>query len=259
MSVPLRMPVGAAPPSPRPGPAPAAPRLARPPCVPRAGLLAGPRSGAVLPLAVLLLAVLLLGACSTPEPRKRSFMASAEGVRTPADVPVGLNPLGSLDTCRPSEAAVQERRSRVLVSRPEHFTREASQMISVLREALSNKADALPDVEFQLAPTRIQSAREARELGQRCGALIVLWEPGQAKTLELTLPEPSQVPLRDLVQQRLCEFGDHSEQVRILYLTIAGLLSLRENEYDKAALYMESARAIDTHCLHLPGAPAEPQ
>jgi hypothetical protein len=169
-------------------------------------------------------------------------------------------PLNSLDTCRPGAAggtAPAVAPHRVLISRPEDFTREASHMISALREALSTRDDRLPAVSFQLAPTRIASAEQAARLGTGCGAVIVLWEPGETKTLELTLPNPAQVPLRDLVQKRLCEFGDHQEQLNILYLTIAGLLSMRENNYDKAVLYMESARAIDTHCLHLPGAGPE--
>ncbi|HKI97470.1 MAG TPA: hypothetical protein VKB51_03240 [bacterium] len=205
-----------------------------------------------------LLGALLLAACSAPAPSKRSFMQSAEGVRASANVPVGLNPLGSLDTCRPG-AMPTEPANRVLVSRPEDFTREASQMISALREALSDPKSGVPPVEFWLAPGRIESIRQARQLGRDCGAVIVLWEPGETKTLELTLPEPAEVPLRDLVQERLCEFGDHTEQVNILYLTIAGLLSLRENEYDKAVLNMNAARTIDTHCFHLPGSgPAAP-
>ncbi len=238
--------------NPRRGPAAgeARSRGARRGCAPRHP--AGP-----LVLCALCLLALALSACSEPEPRKRSFMESAEGVRTP-DVPVGLNPLGSLDTC-PGRADPPAVGQRVLISRPEHFTREASQMIAALREALATREAKLPPVQFQLAPQQIANSAQARQLGQACNALIVLWEPGQTKTLELTLPRPSQVPLRDLVQERLCEFGDHTEQLNILYLTIAGLLSLRDNEYDKAVLYMESARAIDTFCLHLPGAgPVDP-
>lgn len=204
-------------------------------------------------LACVLLAAAVLGACaSPPPPRKRSFMASAEGMRTP-DVPIGLNPLGSLDTCQP-DAPPPGSGERVLISRPEAFTHEASLMISDLRDALRSGKERLPGVTFLLAPTEIVSELQARQLGRQCGAVIVLWEPHLTKTLELTLPRPSQVPLRDLVQQRLCEFGSHTEQLNILYLTIAGLLSLRENNYDKAVLYMEAARSLDTYCLHLPGA-----
>jgi hypothetical protein len=206
----------------------------------------------LLRLLPLLVGAVLLGACSEPAPSKRSFMESAEGIRAPADVPVGLNPLGSLDTCQPAENPGAPA-NRVLISRPEDFTREASVMISTLRQALADPQAKLPPVEFRLTPSPITSREQARQLGRACGAVIVLWEPGQTKTLELTLPQPAEVPLRDLVQQQLCEFGDHTEQVNILYLTIAGLLSMRENAYDKAVLYMNSARTIDTHCLHLPG------
>jgi hypothetical protein len=207
-----------------------------------------------VPLLVLLalFLVLLVGACSNPEPRKISFMANAEGARGPTDVPVGLNPLGSLDTCLP--ASGPRPGNHVLISRPETFTHDASLMISALRDALSGQREGQPSAAFLLAPARITSAEQARTLGQRCGSLLVLWEPGQARTLELTLPEPTRVPLRELVQTQLCEFGDHSEQLRILYLTIAGLLSLRENDYEKAVFYMNTARTLDNHCLHLPGA-----
>lgn len=229
--------------------------------IPGAGLRPGARPPArwlalALLLVPMLAGMLWLGACSEPAPAKRSFMESAEGVSAPAEVPVGLNPLGQLDTCRPGDMPEGDA-NRVLVSRPEDFTEDASTMISTLRQALLRPSAGLPPVEFWLAPVPIHGVAQARALGQHCKAMIVLWEPGQAKTLELTLPVPSDVPLRDLVQERLCEFGDHTEQINSLYLTIAGLLSLRENEYDKAVLYMRSARTIDDYCLHLPGLPTE--
>lgn len=236
-----------------------------PPSPARRGL---PRLPGVLPAgwpAVLLMGTLLMAlvaaGCSSPAPRKRSFMASAEGVRAPADEPVGLNPLGSLDTCRIGEGEPGSEwqpgtPARVLVSRPEAFTREASQMIQALREALAQPTAGLPPVAFLLTPQPITNEAQARSMGRGCHALIVLWEPRRTKTLELTLPDPTRVPLRDLVQTQLCEFGNHQEQLRILYLTIAGLVSLRDNEYDRAVLYMDTARAIDNRCLHLPGADA---
>jgi hypothetical protein len=197
------------------------------------------------------LGVFLL-ACSEAPPRKRSFMESAAGVRAPVEVPVGLNPLGSLDTCRPETVSAGQK-PRVLVSRPEYFTGEASRMISALRESLAHPSEGVPAIEFVLSQGVIAEEGQAVAQGRLCGALIVLWEPGQTKTLALTLPRPTEIPLRDLVQSRLCEFGTRSEQLRILYLTIAGLLSLRENNYARALFYMETARDIDNGCLQLPG------
>lgn len=198
-----------------------------------------------------LMMLLLTTACSQPVVRKRSFMASARGVRENVEVPVGLNPLGTLDTCRPGEQPVSPLK-RVLVSRPELFTEEASLMISALREELALPTNEIPAVEFQLTDRVIRSGAQAEWLGRRCGALIVLWEPRQTKTLEMTLPHPAQIPLRALMRKRLCEFGSHQEQLNILYLTIAGLLTLRENDYEKAVFFMKSARAIDNGCLRLP-------
>ena len=217
-------------------------------------LLAPLLAPVLAPLLALALAGLLI-ACSDPAPRSRSFITSAEGLRTPADRPVGLNPLGSLDTCQLGAPPLTPGRSpaRVLVSRPEAFTREASEMIQALREAMAESAEQLPPVRFLLAPVPVVDAAQARDLGRACEALIVLWEPRLTKSLALTLPDPARVPLRDLVQERLCEFGNHQEQLRILHLTIAGLLSLRENEYERAALYMGAARAIDNRCFRLPG------
>ena len=202
-------------------------------------------------LALAAVVALLAAACAQPQVRKRSFMSSARGVRQKVEVPVGLNPLGSLDTCRPG-GSPKQLGNRVLVSRPEHFTEEASYMISALRETLADPGQEIPAVDFRLADRSIASRDEAVRIGVQCGALIVLWEPHQTKTLELTLPHPSQIPLRRMVQERLCEFGNHQQQLNILYLTIAGLLTLRENDYEKAVFYMRSARAIDNGCLRLP-------
>ena len=193
----------------------------------------------------------LTSACSEPVVRKRSFMSSARGVHKDVEVPVGLNPLGTLDTCRPGAKALPPL-NRVLVSRPEFFTEEASRMISALREELAEPETGIPAVEFRLTDRAIRTGTQAKWLGRYCGALIVLWEPRQTKTLEITLPRAAQIPLRPLVRRRLCEFGSHREQLNILYLTIAGLLALRENDYEKAVVFMNSARVIDNGCLRLP-------
>ena len=197
-------------------------------------------------LAVSILA--LTSACAEPVVRKRSFMSSARGVHKDVEVPSGLNPLGTLDTCRPGAEALPPL-NRVLVSRPEFFTEEASLMISALREVLAEPENEIPAVEFWLTGRAIRSGVQAEWLGRHCGALIVLWEPRQTKTLEITLPHPAQIPLRPLVRRRLCEFGSHREQLNILVLTIAGLLAMRENDYERAVFFMNSARAatIDTN------------
>lgn len=194
---------------------------------------------------------LLIGACSQPEVRKGSFMTSAQGVHKNPNLPVGLNPLGSVETCLPA-AEAQPPGNRVLVSRPEYFTEEASKMIANLREVVTEPKNRFPAIEFQLADRQVRSDQEARFLGLRCGALIVLWEPFQTKTLVMTLPHPSQIPLRQMAQKQLCEYGSHQEQLSILYLTIAGLLTMRKNDYEKAVFYMKSAQGIDNGCLHLP-------
>jgi hypothetical protein len=185
-------------------------------------------------------------------------MVSAEGMRVAPEAR-GLNPLSALDTCRPDPSPggpPARAAARVLISRPEHFTQEATRMISDLREGLASQREVLPPVDFLLAPREVDSAAQAQTLGRACGALIVLWEPRHTKSLELTLPDPARVPLRELVQERLCEFGGHRDQLAILYLTIAGLLNMRDNQYDRAVLFMTSARSLDTHCLRLPGAGA---
>ncbi|MEE8434135.1 MAG: hypothetical protein V3S64_05030 [bacterium] len=178
-------------------------------------------------------------------------MSSARGVHKNVEVPSGLNPLGTLETCRPGAEALPPL-NRVLVSRPEFFTEEASLMISVLREVLAEPGNEIPEVEFRLTDRAIRTGVQAEWLGRHCGALIVLWEPHLTKTLEMTLPHPAQIPLRPLVRKRLCEFGSHREQMNILYLTIAGLLAMRENDYEKAVFFMNSARVIDDGCLRLP-------
>ena len=199
----------------------------------------------------LILAVLLSG-CTAPEPYKRTFVGAGE--RKSQEQPEGLNPLGGLETCVPAETP-QGAVERVLVSRPEFFTAEASQMIAALHEGLSAPERKQPPVEFQLSAKPITNSKDAEQQGRDCIALIVLWEPGQTKTLRLTLPHPAQIPLRSLAREKLCEFGDHREQLNILYATIAGLLALRENDYNRAVFYLESAARMDDHCLTLPGTP----
>lgn len=199
-----------------------------------------------------LAAALLLTGCSTPLTRKRSFMGQASRERQEVAEPVGLNPLGALKTCERKRDPAKGT-TRVLVSRPEFFTKEASLMIVALREALAEDKEKLKAPRMELSSRPIRSAREAREEGRRCGALIVLWEQRTSQTLELTLPYPARVPLRALVHRRLCEFGDHSEQANILYLTILGLAALVQDDYELAQFYLNGAKAIDVECLQLPG------
>lgn len=214
----------------------------------------GPRKGLTgwTPAGLLsgLVLLAILAGCTDPPLRKRTFVGRASGARESVEVPVGLNPLGSLDVCRMEGERVPVK-SRVLVSRPEMFTREASLMISTLREEVGVPGAELSQVDIQLSATAIQDVSQARAWGRHCGALIVLWEPGFTKTLELTLPQPNQIPIRPLVQERLCEFGDLAERLNILYLTIAGLMALRENDYEKAVFHLESAREIDNGCLRI--------
>ena len=199
-----------------------------------------------------LLALAILASCSQGAYRKRSFVGQAGEAKAAETRPVGLNPLGKLDICRPAQNQASPL-PRALVSNPELFTTEASKMISALEKALSNPPEGLPPVEFLQASRPLIEKTQAAEEGKRCEALIVLWEPGQTKTLELTLPHPSQIPLKNRVHERLCEFGNHREQLEILYLTIVGLLAMRENDYDRAVLYLDTASRLNDHCLVLPG------
>jgi hypothetical protein len=201
-----------------------------------------------------LLALLLpgLAACSEPEPRKPTFVGQMEGARPRVNVPEGLNPLGSLETCQPA-AAPRTLGERVLVSRPEQFTREASLMLSELRQALAEERTDAPAVQFLLSAKPIATAEGARSEGRHCGALVVLWEPFGTRTLEMTLPDPARIPLRASLHPRLCEFGNYQEQMDILYLTIMGLLAMLDNRHDRAVAFLEQAKRLDSRCLRLRG------
>ena len=202
-------------------------------------------------LLAVLVGVLLLPACAPPPQRgKRSFFGAAAGQREEV-APVGLNPLGFLETCRKG-GSPDGREERVLISPPEFFTREASLMILSLGEALQSDSPRDKKVALLLSPGPITSSEQAAAEGLRCGALIVLWEREDSKTLELTLPEPSRIPLRSLVQENLCEFGNHSQQLTVLYLTILGLTALREPDYDKAQHFLGAANRMGDSCLKLP-------
>ena len=126
-------------------------------------------------------------------------------------------------------------------------------MIVALREALAQEPEVRSSLELMLSGQAIRSAEEARREGIRCDALIVLWEQRTSQTLELTMPNPAQVPLRSLVQKRLCEYGDQSEQATVLYYTIVGLDAMVRNSYEDAQYYLNSANRVDLNCLHLPG------
>ena len=199
---------------------------------------------------VVALAVIAISACASPQPRKRTFVGLGSSVRTNVSEPSGLNPLGALNTCEYASQAHQT--ERVLVSRPEYFTEDASRMIVALREALAENREARELLELELSRGPIQSQQEAVGEGRRCGALIVLWEQRRSRTLELTLPNPAKVPLRTQVKENLCEFGGHSEQVTILYYTIIGLTAMVNHDYADAKYYLDAANRIDVDCLHIP-------
>ena len=201
--------------------------------------------------AILVVVSALLFACAEPLPRKRSFIGQGRGVRENVAEPAGLNPLGALETCA-RDARDSPEGERVLVSRPEYFTEDASRMIVALREALAQNNEAREVIELQLSHGPIRSMEEATREGRRCGALIVLWEQRESQTLELTLPTPARVPLRSQVQENLCEFGDRSEQATILYFTIVGLTAMVKNDYDLAQFYLNAANRVDVDCLRIP-------
>ena len=165
--------------------------------------------------------------------------------------PVGLNPLGTLETCGQVKGS-QPEGLRVMISRPEEFTRDASLMIVSLGEALANRKETTGRVEMILSDEPLNDPQKALVAGRRCNATIVLWEKRGSRTLELTLPHPTQIPLKGVVQDKLCEFGDHSEQLTILYLTIEGLAAVREKDYDQANTLFRSANRLDDRCFRLP-------
>lgn len=202
-------------------------------------------------LAALLVSALMVAACAEPEPYKPTFFGRAEGVREPASQPKGLNPLGDIDTCG-DKPQLDPGEARVLVARPDLFTREASIMISSLRQAVADNYHGQRPVRFMTTNGRVQTDGEAVAEGKRCAALIVLWEVYGTRALELTVPAPARIPLKAQIQPRLCEFGNYSEQLQILYLTITGLLAMVDNDYETANANMELATRIDSHCLQLP-------
>ncbi|MFI5399744.1 MAG: hypothetical protein ACHQZQ_01665 [SAR324 cluster bacterium] len=202
-------------------------------------------------LAALLVSAVTLAACSEPEPYKPTFFGRTEGVREPASQPEGLNPLGDIDTCG-DKPQLDPGEERVLVARPNLFTREASIMISSLRQAVADNYHGRRPVRFMVTGRRVQTDGEAVAEGGRCAALIVLWEVYGSRALELTVPAPARIPLKAQIQPRLCEFGNYSEQLQILYLTITGLLAVLDDDYETANANMDLATRIDSHCLQLP-------
>lgn len=205
--------------------------------------------------ALLLAAWLLVGAaCATGPQRRPTFVGRTEGARETPEAPVGLNPLAALDRCPPAAEALPLSQ-QVLISPPQHFSRRATRMIVQLREALVERSRHGTPVEMWLAGRRLDSAAAARAEGRRCGAMVVFWEPRGTGTLEITLPRAARIPLRQMVRERLCEFGNHQEQLTALYMTVLGLAALLENRHDEALYYMQTANRIDDRCLRLP-APA---
>jgi len=201
--------------------------------------------------ALALTLALALAACSEPEPYKPTFFGRTEGVREPASRPEGLNPLGGILTCG-DPPQLDPAEERVLVARPDLFTREASLMISSLRQAIVDNYHGQRPVRFLVTGRRVLTDTQAVAEGKRCSALIVLWEIYGTRALELTVPEPARIPLKSQVHPRLCEFGNYSEQLQILYLTITGLLATLDNDYETANANMDLATRIDSHCLQLP-------
>ena len=202
-----------------------------------------------------LLVLALLFACASAPERRETFVGRSEGVSENVAVPEGLNPLAGLEVCDAVAAAPSL--ARVLISPPAYYSRDATEMLLTLRRSLARSPQG-QRVELWVAAQPLRSGGEAVREGQRCKAVIVLWEPYNTNSLELTLPEPARVPLRNLVRDRLCEFGSHSQQLAILFLTITGLAALSDNRYDEAVYYMEAANRIDVSCLQLPLSPSQP-
>jgi len=196
----------------------------------------------------------LIASCATGPERQETFVGRAAGATENADVAEGLNPLAGLDVCTTPTPAPPNT-ARVLISPPAYFSREATDMILTLRQALARSPHG-QRAQMWVAPQPLRNASDAVREGRLCNAVIVLWEPYNTSSLELTLPEPGRVPLRGLIRDRLCEFGSHGQQVAILFFTITGLAALSDNRYDEAVYYMEAANRIDLSCLQLPLPPS---
>jgi len=199
--------------------------------------------------AAVLLGVALLAACSEPAVRKRTFVGQA-GAQPETSVPVGLNPVGALDTCLPGPEP-EPLGTRVLISRPELFSRRASEIVAALRDALALAPEGAR-VELLLSALPLVSAQQAREEGRRCGAMLVVWEREQDLALEMTLPHPTRIPLRHNVPERLCTYGGNLEQANILYFTILALASTLNQDYDQALFFLNMANRTEQGCLRLP-------
>jgi hypothetical protein len=197
-----------------------------------------------------LVATGLMAACATGPERRETFVGRAEGITESPDVTEGLNPLAGLDVCNAPTPAPPNA-ARVLISPPAYFSREATDMILTLRRSLARSPQG-QRVQMWVASQPLHNAGDAIREGRLCNAVIVLWEPYSTNSLELTLPEPARVPLRNLIRDRLCEFGSHNQQVAILFFTITGLAALSDNRYEEAVYYMEAANRIDLSCLQLP-------
>ena len=230
---------------------------------PHAGRGAAPTRGRVrlallacLGIAGLIAVSALLAACATGPSRRPTFVGRQEGTRQPPDLAEGLNPMASVDTCTEGNHAAGKG-VRVLVSPPAHFSKQATEMIVSLRRSLVGSPQG-ELIQMWLAPQPLRTAEDARREGLRCAAVIVLWEALDTNSLELTLPQPTEVPLRHMVRERLCEFGSDRQQVAILFFTISGLAAMLDNRYDEAVYYMEAANRIDVSCFQLPSLPAHP-
>lgn len=212
-------------------------------------------SRTVVSLSILLALVLLSSAltgCSTRAPRKRSFMGSSSPTLQDTEISVGLNPLGSLDIClgtlQPMDLSV-----RVLVSRPEHFTRNASDMVLRLREGLIGPSRTEIPIELMLTERSVRSRQEALSVGRACGAFVVLWERGSSQFLEMDFPFPTRIPLKNLDQSSICAYGSANQRLNVMYYTILGTAALLDHRYERAQYHLGLANAIDLDCLKLPG------
>ncbi len=202
-------------------------------------------------LAALLFVALLAGCTSTPEPRKRTFVGGATNAAREREVVVGLNPLGSLDVCRSTMQPLPPG-TRVLVSRPETFSREATEMLLRLRDGLVDAEWKDLSIELMLTELPVASREHALAEGRACGALAVLWERRESQLLELELPYPARIPLRHLPFADICAYGSDVQRLQVMYFLILGTAALSENRYDQAQAHLGLAQAIDLDCLKLP-------
>ncbi|MDH4120119.1 MAG: hypothetical protein OEV94_00215 [Deltaproteobacteria bacterium] len=197
---------------------------------------------------VLGLVLLTAAGCSEPRYSKPTFWG--QGGETPRreDTPNGLNPLGGVEEC-PAGVRAPKMVNRVLVSKPQSLSRNATQMLLELKDTLKYSQNMNMVDQMLLSPAPILSVEDALKEGKRCGALVVLWERPSGRNLEMTLVESPPLPYRRPIHDHLCPFGSKTERMDILYNIMAGLGRLQQGETKSAGAFFDRAQWVDACCF----------